>query len=154
MEIKSISSKIFKTASKTAARTTEHNQTNPFGVSFKGNMVTADVFTNTSSKLAQKASNKGKMVVSAIVGSMNDFSSAMSARLNSVVSFGRRIKENAADLWDKANKYEIHFDFVDSITTRISELNKYGVDNLRKNHSVSELEEMLTSQINLLAAGV
>lgn len=150
MEIKSISSKIFRAA----PRATEQNHTNPFGVSFKGNMVTADVFTSTTPKLAEKVSNKGRMVVSAIVGSMNDFNSAMSARLNSVVSFGRRIKENATILWDKANNIEIHFDFMNTITTKMSEINRYGVENLRRNNSVSDLEGMLSTQINLLTAGV
>lgn len=150
MEIKSISSKIFRAA----PRATEQNHTNPFGVSFKGNMVTADVFKSTTPKLAEKVSNKGRMVVSAIVGSMNDFSSAMSARLNSVVSFGRRIKENATILWDKANNTKIPLNFMDAIITKMSEMNRYGVENLRKNNAVPELEGILSTHINLLMAGV
>lgn len=96
MEIKSISKKIFKAAPNRIE--SNSNQTNPFGVNFKGKMITADVFEPAVNKssLAEKVSSKSKMVASAIVGSINDVNQAISKRLNSIVDFGKRIKENTA----------------------------------------------------------
>lgn len=103
MEIKSISAKIFKTASKNTEDSC--NQTNPFGVNFKGNIISADVFetaqkTNLVSNWSEKI--RSKMASSAIVGSIGDMSAAISSRLDSVVSFGRRMKENAGKMRENA----------------------------------------------------
>lgn len=97
MEIKSISQKIFRTSPKVNENNASH--TNPFGVNFKGKMISADVFesaekTGIVSNIAEKVGNKCKMLTSAIVGSIGDMNSAISSRLNSVVDFGRRVKEN------------------------------------------------------------
>lgn len=95
MEIKSISQKIFRT-SPNRINNSDSAHSNPFGVNFKGNIISADVFETTAAKtgLAEKVSNRGKMVVSAIVGSINDVNQAICKRLDSVVGMGRKIREN------------------------------------------------------------
>lgn len=100
MEIKSISNKIFRTSSNKVENNSNHS--NPFGVSFKGNIINADVFEEKTSNLTENQ-NKGKMLVSTLVGSINAIHSSIGRRLNSVVSFGKRIKETTNNLWDKAN---------------------------------------------------
>lgn len=116
---------------------------NPFGINFKGNVLTSDVFesskakeTNSSSNPFEqftKMTNKSKMVASAVVGSMNSFNDAFRSRINSIISFGRQVKENIANSWEKAKNTEITFDFrslADSIASKFN--NQYSVNNLLK----------------------
>lgn len=158
MEIKSISGRIFKTASseKIAGNT---NQTNPFGVSFKGNVIHADVFeasskSNMINNLAEKVSNRGKMIVSAIVGSITDVASEISTRLNtrmeSVRSFGRTIGEKAGRVWNYLNNHNLAV----TIKTvqrnpkeflRITIGNEYDIKNLMKLDPEERLEGMFKS---------
>lgn len=114
MEIKSISKKIFRAETNKIANNGSH--TNPFGVNFQGQMIKADVFeteaksnavTNVVSGLAEKVSNRGKMVISAIVGSMGDVTTGISTRLDKVVDFGNRMKDGAANLWKQMNETKI-----------------------------------------------
>lgn len=105
MQIKSISEKIFKsTPNKIESNC---NQTNPFGVNFKGKMINADVFETAKpslvANLSEKVSNRSKMITSAIVGSIGDVNQAISRRLNSVVDFGTRLKQNANTVWNNIN---------------------------------------------------
>ena len=155
LSISSVSRNIFRAAPKNI----ENNQTNPFGVSFKGNVLTADVFEKN--KNASKinftgiASIKSKMLSSAIVGSINDFSSAIASRLDSVVSFGRRIKENASilraraiDGWNKADAW-----WEEIRTKEVMDLVKSGISKLRNNYdnlAVSELELRLKDNLAMI----
>lgn len=147
LSINNISKNFFRT---TALKKVDKNHTNPFGVSFKGNVLTADVFqTATKTNLIQKASNKSKMLTSTIVGSINNFGSSISTRLNSVIEFGNRIKHNASEFWKKAQETEINFD-MSKISTRLKKINllnaDYSVKSLVK-RPVSELEDMLKAEL-------
>lgn len=149
MKIGSISKNLLDIKQKKAENT--NNTTNPFGVSFRGNIVAADVFEEQNSSVKARP-NKGKIFVSTLVGSMN---STLSTRLNSIVSFGRRVKENTNNFWQMANNTEINFDM-----TRISNYLKmnvapsftgaYSVNSLRK-RSVSELDEILQRELNTVS---
>lgn len=107
MEIKSISKNLFGVKQKNC----ESNQTNPFGVSFKGNVipkdiVSADVFVGPAkANIADKVAGKAKRVASAFVGSMGDVSAAISTRFNSMVSYGRRIKSNISSAFEQARSF-------------------------------------------------
>lgn len=114
MEIKSISKKIFRAETNKIANNASH--TNPFGVNFQGQMIKADVFeteaksnvvANAVGNLAGRVSNRGKMLVSAIVGSMGDVTAGISTRLDKVVDFGNRMKNGAANLWKQMNETKI-----------------------------------------------
>ena len=64
-----------KTDSQNIQETTNISKaSNPFGVSFKGNVIHADVFESTkienNESIATKAANKGKLFVSALVGNI------------------------------------------------------------------------------------
>lgn len=125
---------------------------NPFGINFKGNVLTSDVFesskaketTNTASTNPFAAvSGKSKMVASAFVGGINSFNEAFRSRINSIISFGRQIKDSIANSWEKAKNTEISLDFrtlADSISSKFN--NQYSVNNLLK-QPVDDLSTML-----------
>jgi len=142
-----------------APKKIEGHQSNPFGVSFRGNVLTSDVFETKreikqSSNLIERASKKSKMLSSVVVGSINKFSSAIGTRLNSVVSFGNRIRENVSGLWNQAKNIEITFDMANIgnvLKTKLSQnvpaiVDKYSVKNLTK-LPVGDLEEMLIARL-------
>lgn len=140
MKIQNISQKIFKTN-----EASQSNQTNPFGVNFKGNIISADVFEKKESDLNETKS-KRKIFESAVVGSINSFNSAVARRLNSVVSFGRRIKETTADLWAQAN----NIDMKDFLSERMPSFGgTYTVNNLKK-RPVADLESMFNDELTSL----
>lgn len=142
MEIKSISQKIFRTSSNKTENGSNH--TNPFGVSFKGNIINADVFEEKNTSLKEKE-NRGKILVSTLVGSINSINSAISRRLNSVISFGARIKETTTQLKDKAANLDMSF-----LTSRMPAFRgKYSVNSLKK-CSISQLEEMFKEKLEAM----
>lgn len=127
---------------------------NPFGINFKGNVLAADVFESSKKKEAEantsnpfsQINSKSKMAASAIVGSMNSFNEAFRSRLNSIVSFGRQVKENISNSWEKARNTEITLDFkglAESISSKFN--NQYSVSNLLK-QPVDDLGAMFRSE--------
>lgn len=148
MEIKSISSisgKLFRTGTNKVEKSENQNHTNPFGVSFKGNIINADVFEEKNSGLTERQ-NRGKMLVSTLVGSINSINSSISKRLNSVVNFGRRIGETTANLWNQARGIDMGTFFA-GLPDKMSALGgTYSVNNLQK-RPVSELEAMLQERL-------
>lgn len=154
MEIKSISQKIFKTSPSKIE--TNSNHTNPFGVNFKGNMISADVFeTSDKSKIsfkgaeiAQQVAKKSKMLHSALVGSMGDLSQAISSRLNRIVDCGRKMTDGVKKAWNYLNttNLEITLDAnlverTSNALARITSNNAYSSGRLAK-CSVEELGGM------------
>jgi len=100
MEIKSISQKIFRTKSSNNSETNCSNQTNPFGVNYKGNMINADVFFCGKEKavegVGKRISNHvNKLADAWKVGAMGSFSE-MSNRFNSTCS---RVKSKAVQVY-------------------------------------------------------
>lgn len=147
MEIKSISAKLFRKSVNNSENRSNH--TNPFGVSFKGNIINADVFEEKKSGLTENQ-NRGKMLVSTLVGSINAINSSISNRLNSVMNFGRRIKETTQNLWNQANSIDMTT-FMGNISDRIALGGAYSVNNLQK-RPVSELEGMLKERLTTMEA--
>lgn len=139
---------IFKTTRTEAKTNGAAHASNPFGISFKGNVIQADVFQTTSNREGVSIRERGKMFVSAVVGNINSFNNAIKSRLNSVVSFGRQVKDNVANWWEQAKNTEITFD-LNGLSQFVSEKfhnNPYGVNNLVK-RPVNELEEMLKVEL-------
>ena len=100
MEIKSISQKIFRTKSSNNSATNCSNQTNPFGVNYKGNMINADVFFSGKEKAAEGVGKRisnhvNKLADAWKVGAMGSFSE-MSNRFNSTCS---RVKSKAIQVY-------------------------------------------------------
>ena len=117
--------------------------TNPFGVSFKGNVIQADVFENSNSNkksLGDNIAEKGKLFASAVVSGINNFNESFKSRMNSVVSFGKKITSNVFDTLEKIGNTEITFD-MSGIKNRLFPDRQYSVKNLSAK-PVSELKTM------------
>lgn len=128
--------------------------TNPFGISFKGNVIQADVFEvstkNTAENLKDKITNKGKMFTSAVVGNINTFNNALKSRVNSVISFGKQIKDGAVNAWQKAARTDVGESLkttMESIQAKFADGQNYSVRSLTKKPA-AELESMLRAEIN------
>ena len=121
--------------------TTNKFTSNPFGVSFKGNVIQADVF-ETAKKAASNTSlaEKGKLFASAVVGGINSFNEAFKSRLNSIISYGKKITTNVFEKIEKIGNTEISFD-LSNIANRIFPDRQYSVKNL-STKSVDELKTM------------
>lgn len=139
------------------AKTSQNNQemqntskaSNPFGVSFKGNVIHADVFEKTKivngESLKNKVANRGKLIVSALVGNMNNFNDSIKSRMNSIVSFGKQIKERTAETFHKIAHTEINFRAMGK-SIKNTFVNPYSVKNLSK-QPVGDLERMLQEEL-------
>jgi len=113
LSINNVSKNFFKT-SQAKNQKVESNQTNPFGVSFKGNVLTADVFetkknsnisfAGASANLISKAAEKSKMLRAA-VASVN---TVIGTRLDTIVNHGRKMGEKISSLWKQAQSIEIN----------------------------------------------
>ena len=149
MEIKSISKNFFKTSTSRIENnsTNNSNHTNPFGVNFKGNIITADVFVRANSGLVEKVSNKSKMLTSAIVGSLNAFNQSMSTRLNSIVSYGKRLGTEVSQVLNREISMPNINNIKAAVVDKISSMQHYSFANLGK-MGVNDLENELS---NILA---
>ena len=112
--------------------------TNPFGVSFKGNVIQADVFE--SGKKSEGIAEKGKLFASAVVSGINNFNEAFKSRINSIVSFGKKVTTNIFDAMERIGNTELTFDMT-GIKNRLFPDREYSVKNLT-NKSVDELKTM------------
>lgn len=141
---------IFKNLTKTEAKTeNKTNASNPFGISFKGNVIQADVFQTTNKEnTVNSIKEKGKMFMSAVVGNINAFNNELKSRVNSVVSFGRKVRDNVNNWWQMAKSTEITFD-LNELTRFVNEKfnnNPYSVSNLTK-RPVNELRDLLNAEL-------
>lgn len=150
MEIKSISQKIFRSA----PEKTQSNHTNPFGVNFKGNMINADVFEVSSRGVGKIAETAGKISgkINKLRDAMNigSINSYLNNRLNSVVDFGKRIKNSAVNTWNNINETMLRL----GVNKEDNKLKfSFSINNYTKNHmkkkplaDVSSVYENLVNQ--------
>ncbi len=139
---------------KSEAQNTTSAQSNPFGINFKGNVYAADVFESSKAQSAannnilNKASEKAKMFTSSIVGGINSFNNSLKSRFNSIISFGKQVKDNIAQSWENAKNTNIEFDFKGLKNYISSKFDySYSVSNLQKK-PVAQLEEMLLNELS------
>lgn len=146
---------------------TKHEQnvarnSNPFAAtSFKGNVLTADVFETVKPSIAQKVSSKSKLMYSALVGSISGIGERINRGVESVVSFCGRMKDSAVGFWNKMNDIEISLDFANagkSIKSRWDAMQdehtvqKYLTMPVGKTEGKDSLESMLISELGLNVA--
>ena len=106
LSIPAIRERLFNTSKH--EQTTSRNASNPFAAStFKGNVLTADVF-ESSAKKAEPVFT-GKLKASALVGSISGIGERFQNAIQSVVAFGNRAKESVVNGWNKLNEIEISF---------------------------------------------
>lgn len=115
--------------------------TNPFGVSFKGNVIQADVFESTK-KNSNNIAEKSKLFASAVVSGINNFNESFKSRMNAIVSFGKKVTSNVFDKIEEIGNTEINLN-MDEIKNRLFPDREYSVKNLT-NRSVDELKTMWT----------
>lgn len=135
---------ILNTPIGTTGKTVVKHSSNPFAKStFKGNVLTADVFDTKA-----KATSKNKLTYSALVGSIGDACPTFRKGIESVIAFGNRMKEGITSTMRKLNEIgnmEVSIDFagagraVKSAFT--SMVDNYSVQKLRK-QDVASLETM------------
>jgi len=137
---------------------TTQRSTNPFAAtSFKGNVLTADVFESST----KQQTFTGKLKASALVGSISGIGERFQNIINSVVGFGARIKENVVNGWNKLEGIEISFNPLkermttaynsvkEVMTKPISEMFTGGIST----KNVAKMEDMVAAR-KLLADNV
>lgn len=148
MQINKISQKVFTPRAKTT-----QNHTNPFGASFKGNIITADVFESAKKvglreKISEKITQKGRLAFNTVLGSINSLNQKISGRFDSVISFGRRMREGMKNVTEFLNESKLIFNFNSSERFFKMDLanNSYNVKNLVKR----DISDLRTEMINLI----
>ena len=135
-------------------RGTNHS-TNPFSpTSFKGNVLTADVFDTKP-----KATSKNKLTYSTFVGSIGDAFPTFRKGIESVIAFGNRMKEGIGTTFRKLQEIgntEINIDFSGagkSILNAFDSIyDRYSVNQLKK-YDVASLEKIWKETTELNIAG-
>lgn len=105
LSIAKIGQRIFNTSlhEKTVARSS-----NPFAASsFKGNVLTADVFESSKAATAQA---KDKLTYSTLVGSLANVGNRIQQGIESVIAFGNRMKEGITNFWNMMKTTEVSFE--------------------------------------------
>lgn len=152
LSIPAIRERLFNTSKHEAA--TSRNSSNPFAqTSFKGNVLTADVFESYSVK-ADQPSFTGKLKASALVGSISDLGSRINKSIESIKNFGIRMKDSIVNGWNKLNNVEISFtpakekavsmfnSVKETLGTSVTDLISSGVTS----KSVAKMEDMTAAR--------
>ena len=150
--------------------TSKHEQTtqrssNPFAASsFKGNVLTADVFESSTKQNQPKFT--GKLKASTLVGSISGIGEKFQNIINSVVNFGVRIKENVVNGWNKLEGIEISFNPLknrissvyhsvkEAMNTPISEVFNHGISakQVAKMEDMTQARKLLEDNVALWEA--
>lgn len=120
---------------------------NPFGVSFKGNIIGADVFVseNKIESRISKPLNKMKLFFSAIINGNNIFNEKFRQSLSKVNDFALRIKNETTALFK--NTTDKIKETISNVKENLSINPKEGSVKYYSKMSVSQLEEELTNEI-------
>ncbi|MBS6602947.1 MAG: hypothetical protein KH301_04220 [Brachyspira sp.] len=139
---------------------TKHEQTvarssNPFAAaSFKGNVLTADVFApEKSSVKSSQPSFTGKLKASALVGSLASAGSKISAAIESVSAFCNRMKDGVIGFWKNLESTEISLDFISKAGEKVkskvgSAMNTDIVDAVKSRWNAMQDEHMVQSYLS------
>lgn len=152
LSIPSIRERLFNTSKH--EQTTQRNSSNPFAASsFKGNVLTADVF-ESSTKQNNQIAFTGKLKASALVGSISGIGERFQNIINSVAEFGHKIKDSVVNGWNKLNGIEISFNPMkerfSSAINSVREVLGTSVEDLMYNgissKSVAKMEDMTAAR--------
>ncbi len=169
LSIPSIRARIFNTSKHEASTQRNSNSTNPFAASsFKGNVLTADVFESSNNKNDNNINFTGKLKASALVGSISGIGEKFQNMINSVVAFGNRIKDNVVNGWNKLNNIEISFtpakdkavsmfnSVKDTLNTSVSDLIYSGISskNVAKMDDMNAARQLMVDNVNAWEAAV
>ena len=143
LSVSSIRERIFNTSKHESV--TQRNSSNPFAASsFKGNVLTADVFESSTKKSNNNINFTGKLKASALVGSISGIGERFQNMISSVVEFGNRIKENVVYGWNKLNDISFEISLAPAKEKAISMYNS-AKDVLFEAHHLSDYMGSKTS---------
>ena len=169
LSIPSIRARIFNTSKHESSTQRNSNSTNPFAASsFKGNVLTADVFESSNNKNDNNINFTGKLKASALVGSISGIGEKFQNMINSVVAFGNRIKDNVVNGWNKLNNIQISFtpakdkavsmfnSVKDTLNTSVSDLIYSGISskNVAKMEDMNAARQLMIDNVNAWEAAV
>ncbi len=149
LSISGIRERIFST---TKHEQTTSRSTNPFAqTSFKGNVLSADVFESSKKKDAVPSA-QNKLTYSALVGSLGGWSQKLQQARENVIAFGNRMKENISSSWDQMinQDFPTFKNWAASLNTPVNMsfgMNKYAT------MPVAEIRAELTQSIASLESG-
>ena len=160
LSIPSIRERLFNTSKHETTTQRNSNNTNPFAASsFKGNVLTADVF-ESSNKNDNQINFTGKLKASALVGSISGIGEKFQNMINSVIAFGNRVKDNVVNGWNKLNNIEISFNpakekavsmfnSVKDTLTSVSDLISSGISvkSVSKMDDMTEARKLMTDNV-------
>lgn len=111
LSVASIRERIFNTTrhEENVARPKNQVSQNPFA-NMNGNLLNADVYVSSKANQAEKIGFAGrieKLKKAAQVSSLSNIGAKVKAGIDSVVAFGRSIKEGAVNTWKKLNEVTI-----------------------------------------------
>ncbi len=136
LSVSSIRERIFNTSKHESV--TQRNSSNPFAASsFKGNVLTADVFESSNKKVNNTPNFTGKLKASALVGSISGIGEKFQHMINSVVEFGNRIKENVVNGW-KEKVISMYNSTKEVLGTSVTDL----ISSKTSARSVAKMEDM------------
>lgn len=109
MDLKIGNRVIFSTSVNNKNKMKETTHSNPFGISFKGKVLQADVFqeehkNSSIENISNSFAKKMAFCASAIVSGVNTFNSKMKSISNNIVSFAKNIKENTVSFVETMGK--------------------------------------------------
>ncbi len=159
LSISNIRERIFNTSKHEASVARPANSvSNPFAANtFKGNVLTADVF-ETSKPKEPAFTGATKLKASALVGSLTNLGSKIQAGIESIAAFGRRMKEGITNTWQKMRDTEISFaplkdafkgavsNAKENVAAKINSMFEKGI-------TAKQVENMKISEIKPLLAG-
>ena len=161
LSIPSIRERLFNTSKHETTTQRNSNNTNPFAASsFKGNVLTADVF-ESSNKNDNQINFTGKLKASALVGSISGIGEKFQNMINSVIAFGNRVKDNVVNGWNKLNNIENSFNpakekavsmfnsVKDTLNTSVSDLISSGISvkSVSKMDDMTEARKLMTDNV-------
>jgi len=149
---------ILKRVSLKKTQNNGYNHQNPFGISYKGNILTRDVFERSNQELNQqtfkeKLISRGKLYASAMTGHFADINNSVKKMFSPVIAFTSNIKNKADQFITFAKNTEVQIPSLnyDSLFGIFAKKQTQS-NNQLANKPVKELKEMLQSQLAGLSA--
>ena len=94
------------TVSKENKKVSNSNSTNPFGLSFKGKAQTGDLFVKSPDNFKNSIKDKGKMVVSAVVGSLVEIKNTFAQKFEPIITFAKETGQKISQIADKIGSFD------------------------------------------------
>ena len=150
LSISNIRERIFNTSKHEAsvARPSNKSVSNPFAATtFKGNVLTADVFEPAKSK-EPAFTGATKLKASALVGSLANLGSRIQSGIESIKAFGKRMSDGISNAWQRMKETEISFTpLKDAVSSAKNNIVQSWNSMFEKGISAKQIEKMPIAEI-------